>query len=94
MLAVLSTACTYNAFTDSLSNCGTGTSAGLVRYLVGGGVVLAQPLFGMICNGFTVAGGLSAVGGAEGLFAKESLDVYGVQAAYNTDSLVFHLVML
>jgi len=94
--ALYSTACTYSAFTDLLSNCGSGTAAGL-----GGGstnqnttattddassaTFAASYDFG---NGLTVAGGLSAAGGdAAGLFTKESHDVYGVQAAYNTDSL-------
>ena len=93
--ALYSTACTYSAFTDLLSNCGSATAAGL-----GGGYApnssgtaddsssatfAASYDFG---NGLTVAGGLSGAGGDdEGLFTKESLDVYGVQAAYNTDSL-------
>ena len=85
--ALYSTACTYSAFTDLLGNCGSGTAAGL-----GGGTdassassatVAAAYDFG---NGFTVAGGLSGAGGSQtGLFTKESYDVYGVQAAYNTD---------
>jgi len=92
--ALYSTACTYSAFTDLLSNCGSGTAAGL-----GGGTAdqgttdtsddassatfAAAYDFG---NGFTVAGGMSGAGGdSEGLFTKESLDVYGVQAAYTTD---------
>ena len=86
--ALYSTACTYSAFTDLLSNCGSGTAAGL-----GGGTdastassatAAASYDFG---NGLTVAGGLSGTGGSDsGLFTKESYDVYGVQAAYNTDS--------
>ena len=87
--ALYSTACTYSAFTDLLSNCGSGTAAGL-----GGGTdsdktassatAAASYDFG---NGLTIAGGISAAGGdPNGLFTKESLDVYGVQAAYNTDS--------
>jgi len=88
--ALYSTACTYSAFTDLLSNCGSGTAAGL-----GGGsdattngassaTVAASYDFG---NGLTIAGGMSGAGGSDkGLFTKESLDVYGVQAAYNTDS--------
>jgi len=92
--ALYSTACTYSAFTDTLGDCGSGTAAGL-----GGGYApnnsgssddsssatfAASYDFG---NGLTVAGGLSGAGGDdEGLFTKESLDVYGVQAAYNTDS--------
>ncbi len=90
--ALYSTACTYSAFTDLLSDCGSGTAAGL-----GGGsdfattdsassaTFAASYDFG---NGFTVAGGVSAAGGSSvGLLTNESLDVYGVQAAYNTDSL-------
>jgi len=92
--ALYSTACTYSAFTDLLGNCGSGTAAGL-----GGGsapngagtsddassaTFAASYDFG---NGLTVAGGLSGAGGDdEGLFTKESLDVYGFQAAYNADS--------
>ncbi len=93
--ALYSTACTYAAFTDRLGDCGTGTSAGL-----GGGTadqdttatsddassatIAAAYDFG---NGFTVAGGMSGAGGdSAGLFTKKSLDVYGLQAAYNTDS--------
>jgi len=86
--ALYSTACTYSAFTDLLSDCGSGTAAGL-----GGGTdagaassatFAAAYDFG---NGFTLAGGLSGAGGdTAGLFTKESYDVYGVQAAYNADS--------
>ena len=93
--ALYSTACTYSAFTDLLSNCGSGTAAGL-----GGGstnqntasttddassaTFAASYDFG---NGLTVAGGMSAAGGDNaGLFTLESHDVYGFQAAYNTDS--------
>ena len=87
--ALYSTACAYSAFTDLLSNCGSGTAAGL-----GGGTDTAKTASSATAaasydfgNGLTVAGGLSAAGGdSNGLFTKESLDVYGVQAAYNTDS--------
>ena len=86
--ALYSTACTYNAFTDLLSNCGSGTAAGLGGGSTSGGAssatVAAAYDFG---NGLTFAGGVSGAGGdAAGLFTKETLDVYGVQAAYNTDS--------
>ena len=93
--ALYSTSCVYSAFTDLLGDCGTGTSAGL-----GGGTtdenttstsddassatVAAAYDFG---NGFTIAGGMSSAGGdSDGLFTKASLDVYGLQAAYNTDN--------
>ena len=86
--ALYSTACTYSAFTDLLSNCGSGTAAGL-----GGGTDSSSASSATLAaaydfgNGFTMAGGLSGAGGNDvGLFTKESYDVYGVQAAYNTDS--------
>ena len=90
--ALYSTSCVYSAFTDLLSNCGSGTAAGL-----GGGsdfsaspdsassaTIAAAYDFG---NGFTLAGGLSGAGGdSDGLFTKQSKDVFGVQAAYNADT--------
>ena len=93
--ALYSTSCVYSAFTDLLGNCGSGNAAGL-----GGGTtdenttatsddassatVAAAYDFG---NGFTIAGGMSSAGGdSDGLFTKASLDVYGLQAAYNTDN--------
>ena len=90
--ALYSTSCVYSAFTDLLSNCGSGTAAGL-----GGGsdftaspdsassaTIAAAYDFG---NGFTFAGGISGAGGdSDGLFTKQSKDVFGVQAAYNTDT--------
>ncbi len=87
--ALYSTACTYSAFTDILSNCGSATAAGL-----GGGTDLAGTASSATAaasydfgNGLTVAGGISSAGGdTDGLFTKESSDVYGVQTAYNTDS--------
>ena len=86
--ALYSTACTYSAFTDLLSNCGSGTAAGL-----GGGTDSSSASSATLAaaydfgNGFTMAGGMSGAGGDdEGLFTKESLDVYGLQAAYTTDS--------
>ena len=66
--ALYSTSCVYSAFTDLLSNCGSGTAAGL-----GGGsdftaspnssssaTIAAAYDFG---NGFTFAGGISGAGG-------------------------------
>ena len=86
--ALYSTSCIYSAFTDLLSNCGSGTAAGL-----GGGTdastsssatVAAAYDFG---NGFTVAGGFSGTGGStSGILTANSYDAYGLQAAYNTDS--------
>ena len=93
--ALYSTACVYSAFTDRLGDCGSGNAAGL-----GGGTadqdststsddassatIAASYDFG---NGFTVAGGMSTAGGdSDGLFTTQSLDVYGLQAAYNADN--------
>ena len=85
--ALYSTACTYSAFTDRASDCGSGTAAGL-----GGGTDSSSASSATLAaaydfgNGFTFAGGLSGAGGsASGLFTKESYDVYGVQVAYSTD---------
>jgi hypothetical protein len=85
--SVYSTACTYSAFTDLLSNCGSGTAAGLEggtdASSASSATLAAAYDFG---NGFTMAGGLSGAGGSDaGLFTKESYDVYGIQAAYSTD---------
>jgi hypothetical protein len=87
--SVYSTACTYSAFTDLLSNCGTGTSAGLEGGSDSAGTASSATVAASydVGNGFTIAGGLSGAGGSqEGLFTKETKDVYGIQAAYNTDS--------
>jgi hypothetical protein len=87
--SVYSTACTYSAFTDLLSNCGTGTSAGLEGGSDSAGTASSATAAVAydVGNGFTVAGGISGAGGSqEGIFTKEAKDVYGIQAAYNTDS--------
>ena len=88
--ALYSTACVYSAFTDLLSNCGSGTAAGLG----GGSAFTGSPSSATAAasydfgNGLTVAGGFSSAGGSSvGLLTNESLDVYGAQVAYNTDSL-------
>ena len=88
ILVPYSTSCAYSAFTDLLSNCGSGNAAGL-----GGGTDASSSSSATIAaaydvgNGLTFAGGLSGAGGSDaGLFTKESYDAYGVQAAYNTDT--------
>jgi len=76
-----STACTYSALLDYVSDCGTASSAG-----AGGDVGVAMGYdFG---NGFTFGAGISAGGGAttSGILTKEGADVYALQAAYATDS--------
>lgn len=88
--SVYSTACQYSAFTDLLGDCGTGNSAGIEGGTDSSGndassaTVAASYDFG---NGLSVAGGFSGAGGdADGLLTEESLDKYGVQVAYNSDS--------
>ena len=85
--SLYSTACAYSAFTDLLGNCGSGTAAGLGG---GGTTTISSATLAAsydFDNGFTVAGGISGSGGnAAGLFTKESMDVYGLQAAYTADN--------
>ena len=79
--ALFTGACTYSGFTDHLSDCGTGFSAG-----AGGDVSISTSYD--VGNGFTFGAGLSAVEGAsaDGMFTKEGVDVYGMQLAYTADS--------
>lgn len=74
-------ACAYSGFTDILSDCGTGNSAG-----AGGDVSLSAAYD--IGNGFTLGAGLSGSEGSstDGLFTKESNDLYGLQLAYAADN--------
>jgi hypothetical protein len=75
-------ACAYSGFTDHLSDCGTGLSAGL-----GGDVSLSSSYD--IGNGFVAGFGLTgnAAGNTtSGLFTKESIDAFGSQLAYTQDS--------
>lgn len=74
-------ACAYSGFTDVLSDCGTGNSAG-----AGGDVSLSASYDAG--NGFTVGAGISGLEGstANGLFTKEAADMYGIQLAYAADN--------
>ena len=74
-------ACAYSGFTDHLSDCGTGLSAGL-----GGDVSLSSSYDAG--NGFIFGLGITGAEGGttDGLFTKESVDAYGVQLAYAADS--------
>jgi hypothetical protein len=74
-------ACAYSGFTDSLADCGTGNSAG-----AGGDVTVSASYD--IGNGFTFGAGLSGSEGSttDGLFTKESNDLYGMQIAYGADN--------
>ena len=72
-------ACAYSGFTDHLSDCGTGMTAGL-----GGDVTVSSYDLG---NGFVAGFGLTGLEGAttDGLFTKESIDAYAFQLAYSAD---------
>ena len=74
-------ACAYSGFHTTLSDCGTGASAG-----VEGDVTLTGNYD--LGKGFTLGAGLSGSEGStsKGLFTKESADLYGVQLAYAADS--------
>jgi len=79
--ANFSTACSYSALLDYVSDCGTGSSAG-----AGGDVGISAGYD--VGNGFTVGAGLSASDGAttSGILTKEGTDIYALQMAYATDS--------
>ena len=71
-------ACAYSAFTDHLSNCGTGNSVG-----VGGKGVTASIGYAFD-SGFSLAGGISSK--KDEIMTKEGTDLYGLEAAYTADS--------
>jgi len=73
-------ACTYSAFTDYMSNCGTDLS-----YVAGGGVTAAGSY--AFDSGFSLAAGVSGqADSSNGLMTKEGEDYYGIEAAYTADS--------
>jgi len=90
--AVYTGACAYSSFTDYMGNCGTGNSVG-----VGGNGVTAAMSYAFD-SGFSLAGGISseqyvpatttpvAAAYTPGLLTEESVDVYGIEAAYTADS--------
>ena len=71
-------ACAYSAFTDYMSNCGTGNSIG-----VGGNGVTATGSYAFD-SGFSIAAGLSSA--KTTILTKEGTDTYGMEAAYTADS--------
>ena len=73
-------ACAYSAFTDYMSNCGTGSSVG-----VGGNGVTATGSYAFD-SGFSLAAGLSSSTDSTGILTKEGTDTYGIEAAYTADS--------
>ena len=86
--ATFTGACSYSAFTDYMSDCGTGNSIG-----VGGSGVTATVGYAFD-SGFSLAGGISGEATtvansstvSNGLFTKEGSDIYGIEAAYTADS--------
>ena len=77
--ALNSGACSYSAFTDVLSNCGTPSVGG-----TGADGIAASYDFG---NGFTAAAGVAGTGGStDGFFTDESDDTFGLELAYSADT--------
>ena len=73
-------ACSYSAFTDYMSDCGTGNTIGK-----GGNGVTATGSYAFD-SGFSLAAGLSSVTTSSGILTKEGTDSYGIEAAYTADS--------
>jgi len=71
-------ACAYNAFTDKLSDCGTGNSGGVE----GSGVTAAGSY--TFDSGFSLAGGISS--DPTQVLTEGGTDIYGIEAAYTADS--------
>ena len=74
-----STACVYGGVTDTLDDCGNGSSA-----MAGGAGTAAGASFD-IGNGFTAAVGYTG-DAVNGLMTKEGYDTYGGQLTYTADS--------
>ena len=75
-----STACVYGGVTNTLDDCGNGSSA-----MAGGAGTAAGASFD-IGSGFTAAVGYTGDGTTEGLLTSEGLDTYGGQLTYTADS--------
>ena len=74
-------ACSYSAFTDYMSDCGTGNTIGK-----GGNGVTATGSYAFD-SGFSLAAGLSSQSdSSNGILTKEGTDSYGIEAAYTADS--------
>ena len=76
--AMYTGACAYNAFTDYMGNCGTGSTVG-----VGGNGATAAMSYAFD-SGFSLAGGVSST--PTSILTEEGADVYGIEAAYTADS--------
>ncbi len=81
-------ACTYSAFSDYMSDCGTGNSIG-----VGGNGVTATGSYAFD-SGFSLAAGLSSVTTGDGILTEEGTDTYGIEAAYTADSYALSLAYI
>ena len=75
-----STACVYGGVTNTLDDCGNGSSA-----MAGGAGTAAGASF-EIGNGFTAALGYTGDGTTEGLVTNEGNDTYGGQVTYTGDA--------
>ena len=85
--AAFTGACTYSAFTDYMSDCGTVNSIGSA----GNGLTAAGSY--AFDSGFSLAGAISGTNDTDsatkekvGLLTKEGTDSYGIEAAYTADS--------
>ena len=85
--AAFTGACTYSAFTDYMSDCGTVNSIGSA----GNGFTAAGSY--AFDSGFSLAAGISGTADGDdtdankvGLLTKEGTDSYGIEAAYTADS--------
>ena len=84
--AAFTGACTYSAFTDYMSDCGTVNSLASA----GNGFTAAGSY--AFDSGFSLAAGVSGTAdgvtatNAKGLLTKEGSDSYGIEAAYTADS--------
>jgi len=76
--ALYTGACAYNAFTDYMGNCGTGSTVG-----VGGNGATAAASYAFD-SGFSLAGGVSST--PESIMTDEGTDTFGIEAAYSADS--------
>jgi len=76
--AVYTGACAYNAFTDYMGNCGTGSSVGV------GGIGATAAMSYAFDSGFSLAGGVSS--DPTKILTEEGTDIFGLEAAYTADS--------
>ena len=75
-----STACVYGGVTNTLDDCGNGSSA------MAGGAGTAAGASYEIGGGFTAALGYTGDGTTEGLVTNEGFDTYGAQVTYTGDA--------